>query len=101
MPTAKLYLPKTADNYVETVNTVKRRMADAFGGYTAYDAEGGWVDDEGETVTEPVTVLETAATPDVAAADMAFAMRVLARDVKTATGEDTIMIVVEGDKYLA
>lgn len=101
MPTAKLYLPKTADNYTATLESVKRRVSDAYGGYTAYDGSGGWVDDTGNLVEEPVTIVETSAREEAFVDSMDVLMRRLALDVKDATGESTVMIVVDGDKWLA
>lgn len=101
MPTAKLYLPKTADNYTAVLESVKRRVSDAYGGFTAYDGSGGWVDGSGELVEEPVTIVETSADSRTFGADMDAFMRELALDVKDATGESTIMVVRDGDKWLA
>lgn len=63
--TAKLYVPKEASNYDSVIQTVKRWMAEDYGGYSAYGAAGGWLYD-GEIIEEPVTVLEivTASTAD-------------------------------------
>lgn len=100
MPTAKLYLPKTADDYADTLESVKRRVADAYDGFTAYDAAGGWVADDGTLVEEPVTVIETAAGMGADRDTMASFMMTLAGDVKMSTDEDTVMVVVDGDKIL-
>jgi hypothetical protein len=50
-----IYVPKTVDEQLQT--NVRRHVADKFGGYTELDARGGWVNDQGNLVEEPVTVL--------------------------------------------
>lgn len=101
MPTAKLYLPKTADRYAEALEWVKREFATEYGGYTAYHGQGGWVNDAGDLIEEPVTVIETAADSRTFGHDMNKHVRETAVHVKGMTGESTIMVVRDGDKWLA
>lgn len=47
----------TAEDSITALEHVKRTLAQSLGGYTAYNTQGGWVNDEGELVEEPVTVV--------------------------------------------
>jgi hypothetical protein len=65
--TIRAYVPNTAgevepDRSGRTVlETLKRRAAEAYGGFTTYAATGGWQNSDGQLVEENVTVLEVTA----------------------------------------
>lgn len=40
------------------LETVQRRLASAFGGFTQYNATGGWVDGSGNLIVEPIGVVK-------------------------------------------
>jgi hypothetical protein len=53
-----IYLPKGIDSKLRTA--VKKRAAEEFGGFTMFEASGGWVNERGELIEETVDVLEIA-----------------------------------------
>jgi hypothetical protein len=46
------------DRRNRALDTVQRHIAGLYGGFTAYRADGGWVDNEEDLVSETVTVVE-------------------------------------------
>jgi hypothetical protein len=98
LPTVKIYLPKTADNYEGALGHVQTEMCDVGGGLTSWDAQGRW-EDGGEIVTEPVTVLETA-VPYVWDDARTFEED-LCRDVIELTDETEVVATVGGEKIVA
>lgn len=52
----RIYIPTAVEAKVS--DAVKKRAADAFGGFTTFDASGGWTDDDGNLITEQVEVIE-------------------------------------------
>jgi hypothetical protein len=58
-----VYVPTAVDD--EILRDVKRRMANVCGGYTVYDAEGGWTDANGRMVEEDVHVVEAYGDGDI------------------------------------
>lgn len=101
MTVAKLYLPKEADNYDKALELTKRRMCDIGGGYTTYDGHGGWRTDDGELIEEPVTVLEVVENEGRDVNYIGSCMKELAHELKDITGESAVMVVSNGEKYLA
>ena len=97
----KLYLPKMADNYAEALTRVKRVFAEEYGGFTAYgvgddSVVGGWIDDDGQLIEEPVVVLETVAN----APNAEYTVRQLSEELLEMTDEDAIMATVDGQKII-
>ena len=71
-------------------NRVKHRMADTYGGWTAYLAEGGWTAPNGEKITEDVEVITAADNGESDVKPAAFA-RATASHVADETDEDVVM----------
>jgi len=57
MKEARIILAGADEN---SVNRYLRLIAKRFGGFTAWAAHGGWVNDNGELVQEPVRVVDVA-----------------------------------------
>lgn len=101
--TVRFYLPEAAAE-TETVanNTVlevlKKRAAEAYGGYTTYPTTGGWVDETGELQEESGLVLETHARYDADIGPETFA-RVNTRYIFDETDESTALAATD-DKLI-
>jgi hypothetical protein len=59
----KIYLPKTAakkryTKHESVGKKLRKRFANEFGGYTKYQAKGGWQNDKNELIEETVFVYE-------------------------------------------
>jgi hypothetical protein len=59
----KIYLPKNAAESKYRIGEsigkkLRKRFADEFGGYTKYEAKGGWQNDKNELIEETVFVYE-------------------------------------------
>lgn len=88
----RLYVPEATGK----VEYVKRRMAQECGGFTAYHADGGWVNNDGELIEEPVTVISglTGARPSA----RAFAQG-LARELADTTDEEAVLWEITHSNY--
>jgi len=66
MRIAQVILPKL-DNDGQDLQAVhyglRRSLAKAFGGYTALDSHGGWIDDSGKLYDEPGVTYQIACEP--------------------------------------
>lgn len=91
-----MYLPTEMARHDELVRYVKESMSEAFGGYTVYSGNGGWVDDDGRLIEEPVRVIESYSDDATAGTRMLG----LATYVYDHTTEDAIMYTVGGDSRL-
>ena len=63
---AKIICPNTAKapgNAPRALYLAQRDCVLAFGGYTAAQGDGGWIDDHGTLIAEPVTILTIACGP--------------------------------------
>lgn len=58
MTQATIMLPTGIDSKVKSA--VLKRAADEFGGFTITETNGGWVNPNGELITEPVNKVEVA-----------------------------------------
>jgi hypothetical protein len=58
MTQATIIVPHGVEDRVKRV--VKKRAAEKFGGFTATDGNGGWIDDNGDLVEEKVTEIKVA-----------------------------------------
>lgn len=92
MTTAKIYVPAAVGDAVH--EKVQRKMADKYGGFTAYDARGGWVDGDGELVKEETKVYEVVAPSTADGGELYTFMLSLARDVKELTEESAVLAYV-------
>ena len=73
---------------------VKRNFCNLFGGYTAIDAEGGWVSNEGTLFKEPVTVIYSAASKDKSKdAELLLA---IAKNVLAITDQEAVFVSIDG-----
>jgi hypothetical protein len=91
---AKLIVPITPGNCFVPVgfaerahDALARKLAGTFGGYTASDADGGWIDDTGKLVQERVRVYVIAMPCDE---DNARQLKVMARLLAEQLQEDCI-----------
>jgi predicted RNA-binding protein len=84
-----LYAAET-DETAEWLDDLKAEMADVCGGYTAYEAEGGWYHD-GELITDDVLVVETYTQ---GRDEIAFnLLKDYAHFIVGNTSEDSVMVV--------
>lgn len=100
----KLYIPEaaaeTADVADKTVlDVLKGRAADHYGGFTTYQAMGGWKNGNGDLIEEKVTILEVVIgeNPDVEPETFG---KVNARWILTATDETAVMFTADGEKSM-
>ena len=104
MATAKIYLPKGATSD-ELLTEVQRTVCEEFGGFTMYDARGGWEDEDGEIVKEKVHAIETSVEVKehhsrwVTENGMRSTFRKLAKKVINETDEDAVMWVLNGEPH--
>jgi hypothetical protein len=68
-------------------------MCETFGGATAYDANGFWVNENGKLYKDAVTVLIAAAIENKAAHDEAIT---LAKRVLASTDQEAVFVSVHG-----
>lgn len=97
MTQVKVYLPKEADNYDGVLAYTQMRFANCFGGFTTYDATGGWVDSNGDTVTEPVTVIES--YNDRSIQTVKELMEHISLRIFVRTNEDAIAYTIDNKMY--
>ena len=72
-------------------------MSDHFGGYTVHNnCTGGWVDEKGDLIEEPVVMIE-AYTSD--SNDVYALMGKLAILVKRMTNEDAVMYAINHEAF--
>ena len=67
MHEAKIIIPNTAKAPGDAARALQfalKACASTFGGYTATQAQGGWINDAGELIEEPVTVITVACGPN-------------------------------------
>lgn len=56
---AKVYVPSDKEKSDTVVSAVKERLARDYGGFSAYDVNGGWVNDNDELIQDNITVVES------------------------------------------
>lgn len=98
MVRATITLPTQATDHQEVLDLIKGHMSRRYGGYTTYQATGGWENDEGQLIEEPVIVVESYSDSSVSLVSME--MHELAEVVKRATDEDAVMYTVDNDHNL-
>lgn len=102
MSLLKLYVPKGAEADRGTDNPhefARIAFGNYWGGWTEYDARGGWIDGNGEPVREPVTVFECVTDGEHADTDKEL-LKALARRVLERTTEDAVLAVHDGEKIM-
>lgn len=87
---ASIYLPNAVDERVRT--TILKRAADEYGGFTIHQTNGGWVDDDGNLIEEPVEIIE------IQGANETFAQST-AQWAADKTDEDCILWEVTENKH--
>ena len=76
---------------IAILSSVQADMSNCFGGATSVDGVGSWNDDNGNLVTEAVTVVSSYGDD----ADKVADLERIARWVKTVANQDCVMIAVE------
>ena len=69
MREAKIIVPNTAQAPGDAARALQfalKACASTFGGYTATQAQGGWINDAGDLIEEPVTVITVSCDDKVA-----------------------------------
>lgn len=104
--TITVYVPTTigekqmhpkSDEVAEMVDYVAKEMAKRHGGFTVTRGSGGWVNQAGETVHEPVYMVRSnLAEMDVT--DTNHAVRI-AEHVKDIMSQDLVSLEVDGKLY--
>jgi hypothetical protein len=92
MTTAKIYVPTDVCDDVHS--EIQTRMADEYGGFTAYEGQGGWKNDDGEIITENVRVYEVVAPSTADGGKLYCFMGSLAEHVKYNTDQDSVLAYV-------
>ena len=100
--TIKVYVPKAAAETtyhgdVTMMEKLKKRVSTKFGGFTEYQASGGWVNDKGELIEENVFVLEVTTRERERKCEV-FA-KANASWLARNTNEDTVMVMVNNERY--
>jgi hypothetical protein len=95
MTTAKMYIPTAVGE--DMIESIKMSAALEFGGYTIYDATGGWVNEDAELIEEPVKVLEVV-TDDDNMVLLTDRMEAFAKRIIDKTDEDMVLYTVDGSR---
>ena len=93
----KIIIPLRDNDGADNAPVIERAVGTfcaAFGGATAWDATGYWVNPEGKLYAEPVRVIVSAATD---AAKAKNALSSLARDVLDLTDQEAVFTSVDGE----
>ena len=80
------------EDVVSALGYTKRAFARTFGGYTAVEADGGWVDEEGELVQERILIVY--AFTDLHTADTV--VKDIAEQVKQWLAQDCVSVELGG-----
>ena len=97
MREAKIIVPNTAKAPGDAARALQfalKACASTFGGYTATQAQGGWINDAGELIEEPVTVITIACEANLATNAMTIneALRWIALRVGRIAAQDCIYV---------
>lgn len=94
---AKLIIP-SKDNAGNDLSEIVERnivaMCKLYGGATAYEARGYWVNDAGRLFADPVVVICSQATTKAKAQED---LRELARDILAETDQEAVFLSVSGE----
>ena len=94
MREAKIIVPNTAKapgDAAQALSFALKACASTFGDYTATQAQGGWINDAGELIEEPVTVITVACGPN-AGVDCDEALRWIALRVGRIAAQDCVYV---------
>jgi hypothetical protein len=100
MTRVTLTLPKPMDSYQACLTHAQQEFCKKFGGFTSYEANGGWRESDGSICKEPVTVIE--AYTDLSHPNAVIFMDGVAEYIMGRNGyeESAIMFTVNNDQYL-
>lgn len=101
MQKVEIIIPKQNNNgesLEPVISQVKMNLCQLFGGFTAFQAEGGWISDEGKLYQEPVTVLVSAVAEDKA--DEAKLIISIARNVMELTDQLAVFVSINGQAQI-
>ena len=98
-----LYVPTTCNvskqaskqAVIERLQAIQRLFANQFGGFTTYQAQGGWVDTNGNLVTEDVFIVKSACTAQKLKESTAWLHNLAARMAK-AWKQEAVTLEVDG-----
>lgn len=98
----KIYVPEQAGNKTwnpdhTMLSKLKEMAADKFGGFTEYEAKGGWLNSSDELVEENVRVIEIL-SKETESLTEGWA-KSEANWLKAHTDEEVILITVGGEMY--
>lgn len=97
MNKVEIIIPKfnnSGESLENVADGVKANFCNLFGGYTAIDAEGGWISNNGKLFKESVTVIYSAASKDKSAdAELLIA---IAKDVLAITDQEAVFVSIDG-----
>ena len=83
----------------EAKNFIKKRFSTLFGGYTAIDAEGGWVLPEGTLVKESNTLIQASVSEkDFNDANLSLIIS-FAEGLKKTLHQDMVSMKLDGKRY--
>lgn len=97
MQKIEIIIPKlnnSGESLDAVIAGIKTNMCQLFGGFTAFDAQGGWISNEGELFQEQVTVLVSAVADDQA--EEAKMIIAIARNVLEITDQLAVFISIDG-----
>jgi hypothetical protein len=97
-----LYIPSTADvdepltesAAKEVVNRAQRFMATLFGGATVIAAAGSWMTEDGQLVSEPITLVYS--FTDTLTTDVLVQIRAFAAALKAELKQEAIAVEIDG-----
>ena len=95
MREAKIILPNTAQAPGDAARALQfalKACASTFGGYTATQAQGGWINDAGELIEEPVTVLTIAGHSNAGGLTVNEALRWIALRVGRIAAKNAVYV---------
>lgn len=83
----------------EATNSIKTRFSTLFGGYTAIDAEGGWVLPDGTLVKENNTLIQASVSENnFNDANLSLVISI-AEDIKMVLNQDMVSMKIDGKRY--
>lgn len=94
VPTTIYNEPAPADLVDEVRTSVKLALAEAFGGYTEYQTNGGYKAETGELIEETIYAIETFYSEP----DDALIYRI-ADEIKTRLQQESVMILIDQKVY--
>ena len=95
MPTGTIIIPTTPEDSEHVIEAAKQHLAEHFDGYSCYEGEGGWVDDEGELIEENHVRLEATHNRQTR---LRTEFYVIAHNVKHFCDEDEVFVQFTPDE---